>query len=235
MKTNPRSTNLDPRHKPNYGIAEAAQYLSLPVATLRSWVVGRHYPVSGHKKFFPPILEIADRKGGLLSFINVVEAHVLSAIRREHGIQLSKVRKAIDYCKREFDSENPLANQRLETDGLNLFVQKYGDLVNISREGQLAIRVLIETYLQRIRRDPTGVPIKLYPFTRRGRADEPSKVVMDPTISFGRPTLVDTNIPTSILAERFKAGDSSEELAEDYGRQKAEIEEALRYEIKVAA
>jgi hypothetical protein len=34
----------DIRNQPAYGPAEAARYLRLPIATLRSWVVGRAYP-----------------------------------------------------------------------------------------------------------------------------------------------------------------------------------------------
>lgn len=33
---------LDPREIPSYGTAEAAEYLGIPLATLRSWVGGRY-------------------------------------------------------------------------------------------------------------------------------------------------------------------------------------------------
>jgi len=65
-------------------------------------------------------------------------------------------------------------------------------------------------------------------------SDQPSIVVVNPSISFGRPVLEGTGVVTSILAERYKAGDSLDALAEDYGRPKEEIEEAIRYEIRAA-
>ena len=37
-----------------------------------------------------------------------------------------------------------------------------------------------------------------------------------------------TGIPTFIIAERYAAGDSSADLAKDYGRSQEEIEEAVR-------
>lgn len=229
------SARPDPREVPAYHLVEAAHYLNIPVATLSSWIVGRPYPVADGKKFFHPVIEIADKKRKLLSFINLVEAHVLDAIRRrEHRIQLPKIRQAIVYLRREFHTKHPLADHQLETDGLDLFVQKYGQLITISQEGQLAMREMLQAFLRRIERDSHGAPIKLYLFARRGDKDEPLNVVVDPTISFGRPTLAGTNIPTSVLAERFKAGDSPEELAEDYGRPRQEIEEAIRYELKAA-
>jgi uncharacterized protein (DUF433 family) len=59
--------------------------------------------------------------------------------------------------------------------------------------------------------------------------------VIDPRIAFGRPVLVGTGIPTAVVAERYKAGESVDDLAGDYGRDRLEIEEALRCELDVAA
>jgi hypothetical protein len=119
------SAGPDPRELPAYHLVEAAHYLNIPVATLSSWTVGRPYPVAGGKKFFHPVIEIADKKRKLLSFINRVEAHVLDAIRRrEHRIQLPKIRRTIVYLRREFHAKHPLAGHQLETDGLDPFVQK---------------------------------------------------------------------------------------------------------------
>jgi uncharacterized protein (DUF433 family) len=44
-----------------------------------------------------------------------------------------------------------------------------------------------------------------------------------------------TSIPTSIIAERYKAGDSLQDLAEDYDCDLSQIEEAIRCEIPLAA
>ena len=86
---------------------------------------------------------------------------------------------------------------------------------------------LIRTHLQRIERDSHGVPIKLYPFTRKEAQQASTKtVVMDPRIAFGRPVLEGT----AVLADRFKAGDSLTDLAEDYGATPEAIEEAIRCE-----
>ena len=57
-------------------------------------------------------------------------------------------------------------------------------------------------------------------------------VEIDPRLSFGRPVLVGTGIPTAVIAERYKAGETIAELAEDYHRTSTEIEEALRCELK---
>lgn len=226
----------DLRELPAYGIAEAARYLRIPATTLRAWARGqRYYTPSGHARFFAPVITLPDPDRPLLSFMNLVEAHVLDAIRREHEISLQKVRRALEYIAREFRSAHPLAEQRFETDGVDLFVERYGELVNISQHGQLAMRKVLEAYLRRVERDPQGLVVRLYPFTRKREADEPRAVVIDPWVSFGQPVLAGTGIPTAVIAERYKAGESIEDLAADYGRDRLEIEEAIRCELEVEA
>ncbi len=229
------SLSKDPRELPAYSVPEAAHYLRIPVATLRSWVVGRFYPIEGGRRFFEPIIQLPQPKISLLSFINLIEAHVLAAIRREHSVPLPKVRLALDYVNARFPSNYPLADQKFETDGLNLFVEKWGQLINISQHGQLAIRNLLEAYLTRVERDPLGLPARLYPFTRKLQPAEPRVVVIDPLVSFGRPVIAGTGIPTAVVAERYKAGETMDELAKDYGFPRLGIEEAVRCELQLHA
>jgi uncharacterized protein (DUF433 family) len=225
----------DPRVLPAYTVPDAAHYLLIPRATVRSWVAGRPYPTKAGKRFFKPVIEVPIPQAPVLSFLNLIEAHVLDAIRRQHQIPLDKVRIAIDYLRSQFGSEHPLADHRFETDGLDLFVQKYGRLINITRSGQLAIRDLLQAHLQRIERDPAGIAVRLYPFTRKRHPDEPRLVVIDPAVSFGRPVLSGSGVPTAIIAERYKAGDTVEDLAQDYGRSRLDIEEAIRCELQLEA
>jgi uncharacterized protein (DUF433 family) len=97
------------------------------------------------------------------------------------------------------------------------------------------MRELLEAHLRRIERDERGLAVRLFPFTRRRELDEPRVVVIDPRVSFGRPVLVGTGIPTSVIADRYKAGESMDQLADDYGRPRLEIEEAIRCELEVQA
>lgn len=92
-----------------------------------------------------------------------------------------------------------------------------------------------DTYLRRVEHDAAGLVARLYPFTRKRSLDEPKTAMIDPRIAFGRPVLVGTGIPTSVVAERYKAGESIDDLARDYGRERLEIEEALRCELDAAA
>ncbi|OGP84799.1 MAG: hypothetical protein A2Y95_07620 [Deltaproteobacteria bacterium RBG_13_65_10] len=222
----------DPRDLPAYSIPEAAHYLSLPVATLRAWVSDRSYPTKACQQRAQPVIRIPQVAPSTLSFFNLCEAHVLAAIRREHHVALRNVRRTVVFLCKTFDSRHPLLDEAMETEGKGHFIRHMGGLNNITQEGQRAIREMLDVHLKRIERDAHGLPIRLYPFTRSDIQGAPRSVVIEPGLAFGRPVIAGTNIPTSIVAERCKAGETISQLAEDYGRSTGEIEEAIRCELE---
>ena len=218
---------------PAYPFVEAAHYLNIPLSTLRAWCLGQGYREDRKTRRFQSIIRLDANDRRALSFLNLVEAHVLAAIRRQHHVPLPKVRQALAYVSKEMDMQRPLAESEFQTDGVDLFLEKLGSLVNVSREGQTEMKDVIRDHLKRIERDTQGVPIRLFLFTRKDDIrDQPSPVVVDPRIVFGRPVLAGRSVPTAVLADRFKAGDTLTQLAEDYETSPQNIEEALRCELE---
>jgi len=220
----------DFREMPAYTIPEAAHYLNAPVSTIRYWCKGyRQY-----EGVIKPAM--AEHKPVLLSFYNLVELHLLGVIRREHNVGLPAVRSAIDFLEKKLNlHKHPLIRKEMQTDGAHLFIDHLGELINISLDGQRVMRELLDAALKRIERDDSGLPRKLYPFTRSNMLDSPTYVVIDPMLSGGRPVLSGRGLATEIIAERFRAGESIEELAMDYECREEEIQEAIRCEQQIAA
>ena len=222
----------DRRELPTYTISEAAHYLSVPAATIRYWSVGRgsYLPLIDVPSPGPPTL---------VSFLNLTELHVLSALRRKHQVKMPAVREAIEHLSRlaqtPIDARHPLVSRVLATDGVHVFTDYYGQLINLSRSGQAVIREVIAGALKRIERDPGGIPINLYPFTRHSVRNAPALVLIDPALAGGRPVIAGTGLATQIIAERYKLGESISDLADDYERPGTEIEEAIRCELEAAA
>src|SRR5262245_48080152 len=228
----------DPREMPAYSIIEAAHYLRLPPSTLRDWVKGRPYPTAMERRFSAPLLSLpprSPREPLALSFFNLVEAHVLGALRREHIVSMWKVRESLTFLEKHFPSPHPLAEQQFETNGIDLFIETYGQLINVNQDGQLAMRDLLRMYLSRLERDAAGVPVKLYLFTRPPSVDAPRVIAVDPYVAFGRPVVMGTGITTAILAERYKAGEFIEDLVYDYDLSSQAIQEAIRCELALQA
>ena len=222
---------LSPTDAPLYPVAEAAHCLHLPAATVRSWLKPRTRRREHGTAITPPLVVIADRGGSRLSFNNLVELHVLSTIRQIHKLKMSRVRVGLDYLRTLFDTDRPLLHVQMRTDGQALFVDHAGDLVDASSRGQVAMRAVLDQYLERIERDAAGRPSRLFPFVAQDQREGfPKVITIDPRVRFGRPCIVGTNFPTSIIAGRHQAGDSVADLALDYDRDSWEIEQAIRYE-----
>lgn len=222
----------DPRDIPSYSAGDAARCLNIPASTIRSWTVGYRYNVTDGQKKFEPVITAPIKKPLRLTFINLIEIHVLRAIRQHHHIDLAKVRTSLDYIDEAFKIAHPLAHQEFFTDGVDLFIKRYGDLINASNQRQTILKDAMLAHLERIEPDDQGLAIKLFPFTRNEEQNNPKLIVIDPRIAFGRMVIAETGIPTDIIAERFVAGDSPAQLAHDYECDIAQIEEAIRCETR---
>lgn len=200
-----------------YGTVEVARYLRLPHRTVSTWTSEFRIvaPVEPH----------------LLSFINVVELHILKGMRKVHKVPMQRIRRALEHVKDAYPSEHPLVDRDFETDGVDIFINYLGEYINVSRYGQPGFKEIVSTYLKRIGRNVNGTAEVLYPFVSTDREDEPNLIVLNPKVAFGKPVITGTGISTAIIAARFNARESVAALAEEYGLPQAQIEEAVRWEI----
>lgn len=219
----------DPVELPGCTLAEAAAWLRLPVSTVRAWTLGQGYRSASGARHSRPVIEIADPKGRFLSFQNLVELHVLAAIRRQHRISLQNVRKSVEFLEKRLRTRHPLATRKMLTDGRDLLIEMGPHFLNVSRAGQSEMHI-VDAYLERIEFGRRGELLRLYPFTTKTIEDDPRSVVIDPRVQFGRPCLKGTGVPTAAVAERFLAGESIASLTDDFGVAPQLVEAAIRYE-----
>jgi len=222
----------NPRELPLYTIADAGRVVRINPATLRTWALGRSYPTRSGQKSWSPLIRAADHKRGLLSFVNLVEVHVLSTLRGKQ-VRVERIRSATKFIRDEVGTAHPLADVDVHTDCVDIYVEYLGRLINIS-SAQATLRPLVERYLERVERDEKGLASRLFPITRDDGSNARS-VVIDPGRRFGRPILESTNLETAIVADRFFAGDSTAVLASDFGIEEAKVEEAIRFESQLRA
>lgn len=212
---------LDPREVPMYWLSEVALFTGVAESTLKRWI-GQ---ISSSKALIhPPADHLQQRHSeARLSFANLLEAHILDATRKR-DIPIKRVRKGLDYLR----AQDPLANHPLLTNtfysapGLrDMFIREMGEPINVSRHGQSALGEILNEHLQRIEWDQTG-PIRLMPMRSE-------RVVIDLHVSGGQPVVRGTGVLATVLAGRWHAGDSLEELADGYTLPLEDVREAVRY------
>ncbi len=217
----------NPLEMPLYTYADAARYLGLPNSTVAYWTRGG--PTTGkmgQQEFYEPVL--SGHPDGGLSFYNLVELHTLKALRRVHEISLKNIRSALSYAESTLGIERLLLSNELRTYGGEVFIKYLEDTINLSRGGQMTLKDILERYLKRVERDDKFRPIKLYPDFEGIRDERP--IVINPRVSFGKPTVNGTGIHTAVIAHRIDAGEEIEVLAKDYAIPTQTIEEVVRYE-----
>ena len=65
---------------PLYGLSEAALYLRVPIKTLEYWAFGRK-PIS-------PLIRAASKSPRALSFMNLLECHMLASMKSLYNLRL---------------------------------------------------------------------------------------------------------------------------------------------------
>lgn len=209
---------------PMYGLSEAALYLRVPIKTLEYWTFG-----AGRNQ---PMIKAASRRPRILSFMNLLECHMLAAMRSIYDLRLPKIRKAVAHLNSTSGFKHPLIEQPLYTNRIDVIIKEIDRLVNISRGGQLVIPG-IAIHLERIEHDKGK--FKFYPFVRERKAQEPKYIVINPAIGFGKPIIAGTGISTAVIASRFNARESVPDLAREYGLEAKQVEEAIRWETRAVA
>lgn len=215
---------FNPAEIPAYSVAQVAFCLGLPYGTLEYWLE----PRTG------PLVLAPDPRPMTLCFKNLVECHVLRALRVSFRLPMRNIKRGVLTLRAKWNTRYPLAEKELSHDGLELFLEEWPALYNVSRFGNQAFSEVVRPYLERIDRDPRGVARRFFPILTKGPEVEtqPRFIVIDPKICFGNPVIDGTRITTSVVAGRFRAGERLTKLAKQYGRSEEEIRAAIQFETR---
>jgi uncharacterized protein (DUF433 family) len=213
-----------------FTLRESAHYLGLPYSTLHTWA----RPANGQE---PLVTSFAPhRREARVPFIGFAEAYVLSAFRKAH-VPMQRIRPAVEALAAEIGIEHALASERLYTDGAEVLYDFAAnrddeDLLELTvvRTGQTQFSELVKDYLKRITygNDGWASQLRLPTYQR-------AEVVVNPRRGFGLPLVVHGGARVEDLVDRFVAGDSLSDIADDFGVPEPEVEDVIRVAASAAA
>lgn len=193
----------DNAYLPLYGVKDVARYLGIPPQTLSRWCRGDR-----------ALIRRPSPKRPELSFTNLVEAFLLRALDR----MPQGTAPALETLRQDFAHAHPLALGRFGAEGVPRFSCA---LYPSSPSLQMALAPKLMEHLEQVRYDQ-GVADRLFPVLGE------RVVYMDPSIRFGRPVVA--GVPTGAIADRYRAGESRGEIADDFAIQEEHVAVALRFE-----
>jgi uncharacterized protein (DUF433 family) len=173
------------------------------------------------------------QSGKPLSYLQLIEVAVVSTFRKM-GVSLKSIRKARQYLAQTFNSEYPFAEYTFKTEGFHVLLdlQQFEvdtdmRLIVADKGGQLGWEHLMEDRLLEFDYE--------YDLAMKWHlAGRQSLVVIDPRVAFGAPTV--SGLPTWVLKGRYQAGETPEDIKEDFQIDEVAIKDGLSFEgITIAA
>jgi uncharacterized protein (DUF433 family) len=231
MTANPAPESRLYLERPLYTIGEAARLLEIGQPKLRRWLEGA--TVRGVQ--YAPVIRETAMDTDEVTWAEFVEAGYLRGYRDQTS--LHKLRKFISVAREAWSVKYPLAEIRpevLRPEGKLLAELKSiegqadfapADSMLDVMSGELVMREPLKRYLETVEFDASGVVARMFPLGRTAH------VAIDPQLTFGLPQV--RGIRTETLAEEFATGVPREQLTADYRLSDSEIEEALRWEMRL--
>lgn len=238
------ATDRDRFEVPLYSVSEAAYYLDVPTSTFSTWAHGYVRRPAGRPAVegAPVLTAVKSGQDGvaIIPFIGLAEGLVLAAIRRT-GVPLQRIRPALARLQDELGLEHVLASRALYTDGAEViydYAEQEGDTPEargarqlvVVRKGQHVFTGVIDDSLHRVEFAPDGYAQLIHLPQYRV-----AEVVADPRRGFGQPIFANGGARLEDVLGAFRAGESLNALADEYGIGIAELEDALRVATRHAA
>ena len=122
-----------------------------------------------------------------LSFMNLLECHVLAGMRKLYDLKLPKVRTAVERVGEKMGRPHPLVTQAFLTDHRDLFIEEMGKIINVFLKSQEQMGFdFYNKFLERVETGPAGT-IRFFPFVIGPNLKEPKTIEINPLVSFGKP------------------------------------------------
>jgi uncharacterized protein (DUF433 family) len=208
-----------------FDIRAAARLLNMPQAKLRHWVANPDTE-SMIERDIPTM-----NRSITLSFVNLIEAHFINVFSK-FGVNLNSLRVMAEEAKTVLATHHPFATDAIfKTDGRNVFLsvlQETGDpkLYNLRARNWAMQKVLEREFKEDIVYGPSGTASIWYP--RKGGAPN---VVVNPKVSFGRPSLREYGVPTETLVDAVDVSDGDiDSVSRWYDIPVPMVKEAVRFE-----
>ena len=210
--------------------AAAARLLGVPQRTLNYWLEGGER----RGRVYKPVIRV-EPKGDhpLVTWAEFIEAGLLREYRKAQ-VPMAELRAFIDLVRERYQVPYPLADRRPWVSGRELQSQAQ-DASGLEPEfsliaevrGQYVLTAAADTFMHRVTWEgdvATGW---------RPHDDPQSPVRMQPETRFGRPAV--KGISTEVLWEHEQAGETSDEIAAEFGLSDEDVRWALAYETSARA
>ena len=218
-----------------YAIPEAAWITGVSASRIRRWMRGYKFRMGDKIHISQPVwtpdLPNIDNTSAL-SFRDLIEIRFVDYFLKQ-GVSWNMLRKAAIFASEEVKSSHPFSTRKFKTDGKRIFSEmgeqhagkKLLDLVI----KQYALHAVVAPYLYEGLEFEGDEPKRWFPLKNSKR------VIIDPAVAFGQPTINPEGVPTLVLARAFDAEKDFDRVAHWYNVPRKSVQDAISYQQQRAA
>lgn len=209
-----------------YTIPQVAELVNAPQANVRVWI-------EGHTGKQDPVIDNQlGRVGGktAISFANLMELRFIAKFVAA-GVGLREIRKIMQEASKTLQHPHPFATRTVfKTDGRKIIAEiarRNGlDLIyDLRSKNYETPSVVMRTFREDVIFDPNGEAMAWKP-----RPDIAPNVIVHPRISFGRPILDQSRIPTATIATAVTVEGNARFVADVFEVPERHVRQAVRFE-----
>jgi uncharacterized protein (DUF433 family) len=211
-------------------MSQVDRLLRLHGGTARRWIDGYRRG----DRFYPPVVRAESTGADVVTWGEFVETRLLSEYRNQ-GVPLHRMRPVVERLREELNTPYPLAEARPFALGRELVAKVQSDVGLESnlyivelRTSQLYLTAPADRFFLTTKWiDGVGAAETVQPDPRA------KTVTIDPLVAFGEPAV--RAVRTATIASEYRAGDSAESIADGYSLSLEQVNDAIKFELALAA
>lgn len=148
---------------------------------------------------------------------------------RNNGVSSQEIKKVHSSISEDLKTPYPFARKihinkgEQKKNHKDIYYEKFDNLIRVDGRKQYDIKELLINFLDKIEFNEEEVASRLFPLENSRR------IVVDPKLQFGQPTITGTSIKAEIINGFIQAGESEDYISKLYHLQAEQIEDVIKY------
>jgi len=156
-----------------------------------------------------------------INFYTLIEFYTFYQLR-ELSVSAQEIKKAHFKIATDLDTLYPFA-RKIHTDGKKgIWYEYLENLIKADNKKQFSLKPILAPFLSKIEFNGDDIATRYFP-------TEAKKIVVDPKLQFGQPTITGTSIKAEIINGFIEGGESKETICKMYNLQIDQVEDAILY------
>jgi uncharacterized protein (DUF433 family) len=207
-----------------YTLAEVSRFTEVHPSTVRTWFKGRPDGAARGSVFQSDYQPVG--RDYAVSFLDMIDVLVAGQLRLRYQVPMWMVRRAHKVLQNELGTKHPFCHSDLYTDGRRIFISAASTLGEEKLHDVVSHQQFFVHIKEKLDRIVYSESTKLARQWRLAKG-----VILDPSISMGKPIIENTGVTTYVIANQYFANKEDAALVADlYEVTEKDIFNAVKFE-----